>query len=138
MAELKTAPTGASVKAFVDAIDEDGRRTDARRLVKLMREATGAPPRMWGPSIVGFGEYHYRYASGREGNWFLAGFSPRKRELSIYVMSGFEGHEALLGRLGRHRAGKSCLYVKRLADLDMEVLGTLVRRSVDHLRRTYG
>jgi hypothetical protein len=138
MAEPKTAPTGASVTTFIDGIEDTAKRRDARALVRLMRKVTQAAPRMWGPSIVGFGQYRYRYESGREGEWMLTGFSPRKRELSIYIMSGFAGHEELLDRLGPHRTGRSCLYVRRLADVDLHALEELVSRSVDHLRKTYG
>jgi hypothetical protein len=138
MAELKTAPTGASVTKFIEAIDDAAGRRDARTLVRTMRRVTQAPPKMWGPSIVGFGTYRYRYLSGREGDWMLTGFSPRKREFSIYIMSGFDEHAELLARLGPHRTGRSCLYVKRLGDIDAGVLEELVSRSVAHLRRTYG
>lgn len=138
MAELKTAPTGASVTKFIEAIDDAAGRRDARTLVRMMRKVTQAPPKMWGPSIVGFGTYRYRYLSGREGDWMLTGFSPRKREFSIYIMSGFDEHAELLARLGPHRTGRSCLYVKRLGDIDLGVLEELVSRSVAHLRRTYG
>ena len=138
MAELKTAPTGASVTKFIEAIDDAAGRRDARTLVRMMRRVTQAPPKMWGPSIVGFGTYRYRYLSGREGDWMLTGFSPRKREFSIYIMSGFDEHAELLARLGPHRTGRSCLYVKRLGDIDAGVLEELVSRSVAHLRRTYG
>lgn len=135
MAELKTRPTGGSVDEFLAGVADERRRQDCRALVELMRRVTGAEPAMWGPSIVGFGNYHYRYASGREGDWFVAGFSPRKSDLTLYIMSGFAGHEGLMARLGRHRTGKSCLYVKRLADLDPAVLEELVRRSVEHVSR---
>ena len=138
MAEPKTTPTGASVTKFIAAVEDSARRRDARTLVKMMREVTQAPPRMWGPSIVGFGTYRYRYQSGREGDWMLTGFSPRKRETSIYIMSGFREHGELLERLGPHRTGRSCLYVKRLSDVDLGVLEELVSRSVDSLRGTYG
>ena len=138
MAELKTAPTGASVTKFIEAIDDAAGRRGARTLVRMMRKVTQAPPKMWGPSIVGFGTYRYRYLSGREGDWMLTGFSPRKREFSIYIMSGFDEHAELLARLGPHRTGRSCLYVKRLGDIDAGVLEELVSRSVAHLRRTYG
>lgn len=102
-----------------------------------MRRATGAEPRMWGPEMVGFGEYHYRYESGREGDWFLAGFSPRKKELSVYVMAGFEGYADLLARLGRHKTGKSCLYLRSLADVDLGVLEELVRQSAAEVARRH-
>ncbi|HSN57468.1 MAG TPA: DUF1801 domain-containing protein [Candidatus Sulfomarinibacteraceae bacterium] len=138
MAELKTKPTGASVADFIAGVDGEERRADCRALVELMSRVTGAEPAMWGPSIVGFGSYHYRYASGREGDWMLAGFAPRKRELVVYVMAGFNGAESLLARLGRHRASSgSCLYIQRLADVDLEVLEELVRGSVEHLLATY-
>ncbi len=138
MAELKTRPTDASVDDFIAGIEGEGRRTDCRTLVELMRRVTGAEPVTWGPSIVGFGSYHYRYASGREGDWMLAGFSPRKRELTVYVMAGFEGAAAILERLGPHRASAgSCLYLKRLSDVNLEALEELVRASVARLRETY-
>jgi hypothetical protein len=138
MTEPKTRPTDASVEAFLEGIEEETKRADARALVGIMQRATGAPPKMWGTSIVGFGQYHYRYASGREGDWMLTGFSPRKRELSVYIMAGFDRYEELMSRLGKHRTGISCLYVRRLADVDLEVLEELVRRSVAWLREKYG
>ncbi|MCB0148089.1 MAG: DUF1801 domain-containing protein, partial [Caldilineaceae bacterium] len=105
-----------------------------RTLIAIMQEATGAAPRMWGESIVGFGHYHYKYASGREGDWFLTGFAPRKQNLTLYIMAGFDNYEALLSKLGKHSTGKSCLYVKRLADVDMPVLTELVVESVAHMK----
>jgi hypothetical protein len=135
MSDLKTRPTRASVRTFLDSIEDDERRRECRLVMKIMRQVTGAAPRMWGPSIVGYGRYHYRYASGREGDWFLTGLSPRGRGLTVYIMSGFEGRGALMRRLGKFRTGKSCLYLKRLADVDLEVLTELVQSSVDHLRR---
>ncbi len=137
MARLKTAPTGESVEQFLQEITDEGQREDCRSLVKLMRAITGDPPRMWGASIVGFGSYHYRYASGREGDWFLTGFSPRKKNLTLYIMSGFAGYEALLKKLGKHRTGKSCLYVKRLSDLDPATLRELIAQSVKHVAQRY-
>lgn len=134
MAELKTKPTKASVSAFLAGITDDTLRKDCRAVSKLMRQATGAKPTMWGPGIVGFGSYHYKYASGREADWFLAGFAPRKQNLTLYIVSGFDRYEALLRELGKHKTGKSCLYIKRLADIDMEVLEELIQRSVDHVR----
>jgi hypothetical protein len=133
VAENKTQPTDASVTAFLDAVEDETRRSDARRVLELMRDVTGEEPRMWGPSIVGFGDYHYRYESGREGDWFLTGFAPRKANLVLYIMSGFPRHAELMERLGKHRTGKSCLYVNRLDDLDLDVLRELVRRSVEHV-----
>lgn len=133
-ATLKTAVTKASVPAFLDGIEDEERRKDCKALAKLLRRVTGATPRMWGTSIVGYGSYHYRYASGREGDWFLAGFSPRKQDLTVYVMAGLQGREALLRKLGKHKTGKGCLYLKRLADVDATVLEKLVQSSVEDLR----
>jgi hypothetical protein len=129
MAELKTQPTDASVEAFLAAVADPARRDDCRTLLELMTRATGEPARMWGASMVGFGAYHYRYASGRQGNWFLAGFSPRRNDLTVYVMAGFERYQELMDRLGKHETGKSCLYLKRLCDVDLAVLEELVAAS---------
>lgn len=137
MSENKTRPTDASVEAFLDAVDDDGKRSDARVLVDMMAEVTGARGVMWGSSIVGFGSYHYRYASGREGDFLEVGFSPRKRALTIYVMPGFSDYDDLLERLGKHTTGKSCLYVKRLSDIDLGALRELLTRSVAYLREKY-
>ena len=134
MSDLKTKPTDASVDAFIDAIDDERKREDARAVAALMAEITGAPARMWGASIVGFGSYHYRYASGREGDFMETGFSPRKRALTLYIMAGFSAYEDLLARLGKFSTGKSCLYIKRLADVDEAVLRQLVQRSVAYIR----
>ena len=130
MAEPKTRPTAASVAAFLAAIPGEQRRKDCKAVAKLMQEATGAKPVLWGTSIVGFGAYRYKYASGREGEWPVTGFSPRKNDLTLYIMPGFERFQELLARLGKHRTGKSCLYLKRLADVDAEVLGEIVTQSV--------
>ena len=100
----------------------------------VMKAAVGTPPKMWGPSIVGFGHYHYKYASGRENDWFLAGFSPRKHDLTLYLMSGLDRHDALVTRLGKYKTGKSCLYIKRLADVDIAVLKELIAESVKHMK----
>jgi len=136
VAELKTQPHEGSVEAFLNGVEEDGKREDAFALLKLMEEVTGEAATMWGDSIVGFGSYHYRYASGREGDWFLTGFSPRKRNLTVYIMAGFDEYEALLEKLGKFKTGKSCLYVKRLADVDLDVLRELVRQSAEHVAAT--
>lgn len=133
---MKTVPTDASVAAFLEAVPDERKRADAFALLDLMREATGQEPRMWGPSIVGFGTYHYRYDSGREGDMFLAGFSPRKSALTLYIMAGFDEYEDLMARLGKHSTGKACLYVKRLSDVDLPTLAELVRRSAEHVRAT--
>lgn len=131
---MKTIPTKASVAAFIRAVPDEARRKDCRALISMMREATGARPKLWGSSIVGFGSYHYRYATGREGDWFLTGFSPRKQDLTIYITPGFLNYRELLKRLGRHSTGRSCLYIKRLADLDLAGLEQLIRRSVQDIR----
>ena len=137
MSDLKTRATDASVEAFLDAVDDERRRSDACVVAGTMAEITGSTGVMWGSSIVGFGTYHYRYASGWEGTFFETGFSPRKRALTLYVMAGFSEYEDLLGRLGRHTTGKSCLYVRRLADVDLDVLRDLLARSVDYVRAKY-
>ena len=132
MAELKTRRNDGDVAAFVAGIPDDRKRRDAAQLVELMGRVTGCQAEMWGTSIVGFGQRHYTYASGREGDWFTIGFSPRKANLTLYTYGGFEDDEtaALLQRLGPHSTGKGCLYVKRLSDVDQEVLERLLRRSV--------
>jgi hypothetical protein len=130
MGDNKTKPTELSVAAFVDAVPDQTRRADARALVKLMRSATGEKPKMWGPSIIGFGSYHYKYESGREGDMPLTGFSPRKAATVLYGLLGSSESEALLAKLGKHTTGKGCLYIKKLADVDQAVLEALVVTSV--------
>ena len=137
MAEMKTTETEASVDKFLESVSDPQRREDCERVRALMREATGGDGKMWGDSIVGFGSYHYRYESGREGDWFLTGFSPRKSNLTLYIMAGFDRYDELLARLGKHSTGKSCLYVKRLADVDKSVLRELITASVRHMKATY-
>jgi hypothetical protein len=124
----KTKATDASVAAFVDALPED-KRADAKALIKLMREVTGEKPKMWGPSIVGFGSYHYKYESGREGDSLLVGFSPRKPAMVLYGLLGKSESEALLAKLGKHTTGKGCLYIKKLTDIDLKVLATLIDKG---------
>ncbi len=136
MSDLKTKPTDESITAFLDSVEDEKKRKDSYAVLELMREVTGEEPKMWGDSIVGFGSYHYRYESGREGDWFLVGFAPRKRNLSLYIMSGFEEYDALLDELGKHKTGKSCLYINRMDDVDEDVLRRLVRESVAHMRET--
>lgn len=133
MAENKTKPTKASVTAFLASVENERRRADARIVCDLMKEVTGEKPRMWGDAMVGFGTYGYKYASGREGEWFVTGFAPRKANLVLYIMSGFKGHNALMKKLGKHKTGSSCLYINKLEDVDMKVLRELVRRSVEHV-----
>lgn len=136
MAEAKTKPTEQSVEAFLETVEDPQKRADCLAIAQMMREVTGEEPVMWGPSMVGFGSYHYVYASGREGDALLTGFSPRKQNLTLYIMAGFEQYDGLISRLGKHTTGKSCLYIKRLSDVDQGVLRELVERSVEHMRRT--
>ena len=128
----------ADVNAFLDAVENPRRRSDAKQLLALMRKVTGAPPMMWGPSIVGFGKYHYRYASGREGESLRVGFSPRKQNLVIYIMPGFSDYGEILEKLGKFRTGRSCLYVNKLDDVDLVLLEQLVRESFREMKRQYG
>jgi hypothetical protein len=130
MAELKTKQTDASVEDFLNSVEDEVKRKDCFEIVKIMKQATKSEPRMWGPSIVGFGDYHYVYESGRENDWFLAGFSPRKQNLTLYILSGFDRYKDLLKKLGKHSTGKGCLYIKKLADVDTKVLNELVEESV--------
>lgn len=137
MSEPKTKQHDGDVNEFLDAVENPRRKEDARRVLELMRDVTGEPPKMWGSSIVGFGSYHYKYASGREGDWMITGFSPRKQNLTIYIMPGFSEFAGLLGRLGKHKTSKSCLYLNKLADVDLEVLAELVRESVAVMKARY-
>lgn len=137
MAELKTKPTHDSVDAFLHGIPDPERRQECLTLVELMKQATGSEPAMWGASMVGFGKYHYKYESGREGDWFITGFSPRKGALTLYIMAGFDRYDGILKRLGKYKTGKSCLYVKRFDDIDLDVLRELINESVQHMRRAY-
>ncbi len=137
MSDLKTQPTSADVGAFLASVEDKQRRADCRQICAWMQEATGDPPQMWGASIVGFGSYHYRYASGREGDWFLTGFAPRAQNISLYIMAGFSAYEELMNRLGKYKTGKSCLYIKRLSDVDSEVLKELINESLAYMRMTY-
>ena len=133
MAELKTKPTNHSVEAFLNSVADDQKRQDSFTILNLMAEVTGDEPQMWGDSIVGFGRYHYKYASGREGDWFLTGFSPRKQSLTLYIMAGFDDYDNLMAQLGKYKTGKSCLYIKKLKDIDQAVLRELVKQSVEHM-----
>lgn len=135
-AELKTKQTEASVDDFLNAIPDEQTRKDCFEIAKIMKQATRSEPKMWGTSIVGFGSYHYKGASGREGDWMLTGFSPRKQNLTLYIMAGFDRYEALLKKLGKFSTGKSCLYIKKLADVDKKVLKELVTESVKVMKRT--
>ena len=138
MAENKTIKTNASAADFIAGVENKRRREDGFALLEMMREITGLEPEMWGPSIVGFGDCHYKYESGREGDMFLIGFSPRKRSLSLYIMGDFAERDNLLGRLGKHRQSVSCLYINKLADVDMDVLRELARRSYENAKEGGG
>ncbi len=138
MSENKTKPTRTSATEFLAAIRDDQRRSDCQTLSGIMQSITGEPAVMWGAGIVGFGSYHYRYESGREGDWAVAGFSPRKGDISVYLMAEAPGQAELLSRLGRHKMGKACLYIRKLADVDVEVLAQLVADSVAEVKRRYG
>jgi hypothetical protein len=134
MAELKTRPGNQSIARFLGKVADDQQREDSLKLVAIMRQITKAEPKLWGGSIVGFGNYRCRGASGRECDWFQTGFSPRKQNLSIYIMSGCERYKDLLEKLGKHRIGMCCLYIKRLADIHVPTLKKLIRESVRHVR----
>jgi len=134
MADLKTKATSESVDVFLRRATDDARRQECLTLLRIMKRATGADPKMWGASIVGLGSYHYRYDSGREGDWFLTGFSPRKQNLTLYIMAGLENYTPLLRKLGKHKTGKCCLYLKRISDVDLEVLEELIRQSITDMK----
>jgi hypothetical protein len=136
MAELKTKRTDESVEQFLNTVADPKRRQDCFTILEIMKQATGAEPKMWGSSIVGLGRYHYKYASGRENDWFQAGFSPRKDNLTLYLMSGYEQFGDLLKKLGKHKLGKGCLYIKKIDDIDLPTLKELVEQSVEHLKKT--
>ncbi len=137
MAELKTKPNNKSVSGFIDSITPEWKRDDCHTLLKMMEEITGEKPVMWGDSIVGFGTYHYKYKTGREGDWFLTGFSPRKQSMTVYMMGGYGKSDELLAKLGKHKTSVGCLYFKTLNDLDMDVLEQLVIKSVETLKTQY-
>ena len=137
MAENKTQRNDGDVLAYLESVDNKRRREDSLVVLELMEEETGEPAEMWGTSIVGFGSYHYKYESGREGDFMLAGFAPRKQALTLYIMGGHERHAELFAKLGKHRTGSSCLYINKLADVDLKVLREIVSASVAHMRREH-
>ncbi len=137
MSALKTQPHDASVSAFLKAVAHETRRRDAFTINELMTRISGEKPQMWGASIVGFGSYHYKYESGREGNWLLTGFSPRKSAMSLYIMPGYGEFDAIMARLGKHKTGKACLYINTLEDVDLAVLEELIEKSVAWMREKY-
>jgi hypothetical protein len=136
--EAKTKKTEASVDSYLDAIADKSVKEDCKTLIHLMQKVSGHPPKMWGASIIGFGSYHYKYDSGHEGDICIVGFSPRKQNLTLYVLAGAPGQTDLLQKLGKHKAGKGCLYIKRLEDIDMDVLETLTVKAIDHLKKKFG
>lgn len=137
MSDLKTQPNDLDVGIFLNEIEDEQKRADCFELLDLMTEITGETPIMWGKNMVGFGSYHYKYDSGREGDWFLTGFSPRKQNLTIYIMAGFEKYEDTMSRLGKYKTGSSCLYVKKLSDIDTEQLKVLVKKSEADMKKRY-
>lgn len=137
MAENKTQATSADVTAFIDGVADETQRADAHEIAAMMARLSGAPAKMWGPSIIGFGSYHYKYDSGREGDSLRIGFSPRKGQTVLYLIDGYAGKEAQLARLGKHKLGKSCLYIKRLSDVDVGVLEEMVVETLAYMAKTY-
>lgn len=134
-AELKTRKTNASVEAFLEKLSDPVQRADSKVVLAMMQKAAKAPPKLWGPAIVGFGERMLTYASGRELEWPILAFSPRKGNLTLYIMNGAKRHQVLLGKLGKHSTGKVCLYIKRLSDVDLEVLQEMIEESVGHISK---
>ena len=137
MAELKTKKNKTSVSKFIKSIKNKQQQEDCLEVINMMKEITSQDPEMWGSSIVGFGSYHYRYASGREGDWPLTGFSPRAKSLTIYIMPGFDLYPELMSKLGKYKTGKSCLYLKQLKDIDKAVLKSLIKKSVQAMKKKY-
>ena len=137
MAELKTKKNDKSVEEFLQSVENDRRREDAFVLLNLMRDITGDEGSMWGDSIIGFGHYHYKYESGREGDWFLTGFSPRKQSMTVYMMGGSPSEDELRKKLGKHKRSKGCLYINKLADVDLTILEEIIRHAVNYLREKY-
>ena len=137
MAELKTNETKLSVTKFIGKVEDDQKRQDSQAILKLMKQVTKEEPKMWGGSMVGFGRFHYKSDSGREGDWFLTGFSPRKQNLTIYITPGFDKYESLMKKLGKHKTSKGCLYIKKLEDVDMKVLKQLIKQSYQDMKKRY-
>jgi Domain of unknown function (DU1801) len=135
MAELKTKQNDASVEKFLNGVADEKKRNDCLTVLEIMKQVTSSEPKMWGTSIVGFGSYRYRYETGRELDWFLTGFSPRKQALTLYFMPGFKGQGELLKKLGKHKTGKGCLYIKRIEDIDLSTLKKLIQQSVAHITK---
>ena len=138
MADNKTRPTKVRVGDFLDTVENPGRRADAKKVAAMMRRVTGKRATMWGPAIVGYGKYHYKYDSGREGDFMMVGFSPRKQNLAVYIMPGFDAFPELMKKLGKYKTGKSCLYINTLADVDEKVLEKLIAESFKVMKKRYG
>ena len=137
MKKNKTQKNDSSVLEFLNNVENEKRKTDAFAMLKIMKKLTKEEPKMWGPSLVGFGSYHYKYESGREGDFFLTGFSPRKQSLTLYIMNGFERYNELMSQLGKYKTGKSCLYINKLEDVDLKILENLIVESVDYMKNKY-
>ncbi len=137
MTELKTKVNDAPVSEFINTVPEEQVRQDCWKIAELMQSATQSEAKMWGSSIIGFGQYHYVYASGREADWMLIGFSPRKQNISLYIMGGFEQYTEILAKLGKFKQAKGCLYIKRLSDINLPILEELIRASVEYMQLTY-
>ena len=135
MAELKTKLNDGNVEAYLNSVENEKKRQDSLTILKLMQKVTDEEPKMWGDSIVGFGSYHYKSTSGREGDWFLTGFAPRKQNLTVYIIAGFERYDELMQSLGKYKTGKSCLYINKLEDIDMGILEELIRQSVAFMKK---
>ena len=136
MADLKTKRNDSDVVKFLESVENTQRKEDSFQILDLMSDIIDEEPNMWGGSIIGFGSYHYKYESGREGDWFITGFSPRKKSLTLYIMAGFDQYDELMSKLGKHKTGKSCLYINKLTDIDMDVLKQLIVASVEHMSKT--
>lgn len=137
MAELKTKQNDSDINGFLNGIDNEERRNECFKLLELFEQWTSETPKMWGPSIIGYGSYHYQYDSGREGDWFLTGFSPRKQNLTIYITAGFSEYDDIMKDLGKYKTGSSCLYVKKMGDIDIDKLKVLVEKSVAYMKKRY-
>ncbi|NMM47349.1 DUF1801 domain-containing protein [Marinigracilibium pacificum] len=137
MSDLKTKPNSQSVEEFLNKVENEKKKQDSLILLQIMKEITNAEPKMWGDSIVGFGQYHYKYQSGREGDWFITGFSPRKQNLTIYIMDGFKKYQTLLDVIGKFKTGSSCLYINKIDDIDLEVLKTMISKSYKNMQEKY-
>ena len=137
MADVKTKKNDGDVMEFINSVEHEGRREFAKELLQVFKEETGYEPKLWGPSIIGYGTYQYKYASGREGEWMLTGFSPRKQNMTLYIMPGFKRYGDLMSKLGKYKTGKACLYVNKPADVDMDIIRELIRESVAHMKENY-